>query len=158
MEFRNIKDFEGLYSVNQIGEIKSLIRGIILKKRKTSDGYYTVALFKNKIRTELKEHRIVAEAFLNNPNGLPVVNHKNGVKTDNRVENLEWVTVRENILHYHIKTKCIGASFHKASSKWMARICINGKNKNIGMFKCEMAAHVAYIKETNVNGLSKKYL
>ena len=66
---------------------------------KDKKGYLFVPLMKNHKRHLYKIHRLVAEAFIPNPENKPQVNHKNGVKTDNRVENLEWCTNSENLFH-----------------------------------------------------------
>jgi hypothetical protein len=63
------------------------------------DGYNKVGLFHKGIRTYYRVHRLVAECYLPNPNQYPQVNHINGIKTDNRLENLEWATQSQNIIH-----------------------------------------------------------
>lgn len=71
----------------------------ILKPQKQANGYLTVCLYKNKKGYIKSIHRLVAETFIPNPYNKPQVNHKNGIKTDNRVENLEWVCASENQRH-----------------------------------------------------------
>lgn len=90
-----VSDNGNVYSknYNHTGEIKKL------KPQKLKNGYVKVGLFKNKKQIHRFVHRLVAEAFISNPDNLPVVNHKNANPSDNRVENLEWCTQRENVLY-----------------------------------------------------------
>lgn len=97
MEWRNIKDYEGLYQVSNTGEVRSSITGKILKQEKTNRGYLLTNLYKNGKRKKLLVHRLVAEAFIPNPSNLPQVNHKSENKQDNRVENLEFCDSSYNI-------------------------------------------------------------
>lgn len=82
------------------------------------DGYNKVGLFKNGDRTYYRVHRLVAECYLPNPNNHQQVNHINGIKTDNRVRNLEWVSHSENIIH-GLKTGLIpsGENSHRSKLK-----------------------------------------
>lgn len=104
-----VKDWEELYMVSSHGRLKSLGRKIkkkpikILKATISKRGYLRNQLYnlseKNK-GTSFTVHRLIAQAFLgNHPTGKPFINHKNGIKTDNRVENLEWVSDSENKKH-----------------------------------------------------------
>ena len=94
-EFRPIKEFEGMYLISNKGEVYSNKTNKILIPHMDKDGYLKVKL-SGKQRFI---HRLVAIEFIPNPNNLLQVNHKNGVKTDNYVDNLEWCTLQYNIDH-----------------------------------------------------------
>ena len=97
-----------------------------LKLFKDGKGYYQICLCnKGKIK-KFRINRLVAKAFISNPNNLPQVNHINGIKTDNRVENLEWVTPSENLLHaYKIGLKTITHKNIKASKLANSKIVLD---------------------------------
>lgn len=89
------------YFVNKQGDVFSTKRGGIkkLKPVTTKWGYLQVSICNNNKIKQMSVHRLVAETFIPNPENKCDVNHKNGLKTDNRVENLEWMTHQENIDH-----------------------------------------------------------
>lgn len=100
--WKDIVGYEGLYQVSSNGVIRSLnYRGTskekILKPRLSSSGYYQVTLFKNGERKDFNVHRLVAMAFIPNPENKGCVDHINGIKVDNRAENLRWATYKENL-------------------------------------------------------------
>lgn len=97
--FKEIKDYENSYLIGDQGSVKSLLTNKILKQSKGNSGYFQVCLSKDRKIKSIMVHRLVAKAFLPLKEGKRIVNHKNGVKTDNRVENLEWCTHSENSKH-----------------------------------------------------------
>jgi hypothetical protein len=153
--WKKINDFPD-YFISNLGNVKSLKKGKekILKGGTNKDGYiYFILSYKN-IQTTKTAHQLVAQSFLNhNPCGNKiVVNHINFIRTDNRLENLEIVTNRENTNKKHIKSrsKYIGVGWNVNSKKWISRIYINGKRKHLGCFVSEKEASDAYQKELSM--------
>lgn len=99
--WKDIPGWEGYYQASNFGRIRSLNyhntgRVEILKQRIEKNKYARIGLVKNKIQKQYLVHRLVASAFIPNPDNLPEINHKNEDGTDNRVENLEWCTTKYN--------------------------------------------------------------
>ena len=110
--FKDILGYEGLYQVSNLGKVKSTerkakhwrgglltVKSRIMKPFTSKCGYLIVSISKNSIDNKFLIHRLVSNAFIPNPYNKPQVNHINGIKTDNRVVNLEWNTRSENIKH-----------------------------------------------------------
>jgi tRNA nucleotidyltransferase/poly(A) polymerase len=109
--WKDIENFEGLYQVSNLGNIKSLSREVpngkstmftkqkVLSPRNHSAGYYQICLCNNGENSYKYIHRLVAKAFIPNPENKPTVNHKDGNKKNNYVGNLEWATYPENKIH-----------------------------------------------------------
>lgn len=102
-----IKGYEGLYAITKNGRVYSYpkrvhARGMWLKPRIHGFGYIMVQLCKNSHRKNHRIHRLLAIAFKPNPKRLPCVNHRNGIKADIRLRNLEWCTHKHNSMHASI--------------------------------------------------------
>ncbi len=159
-EFKSVKGYEGLYEVSNLGRVKSLSRTMrskgdsvrrveerILKGTLDSAGYYSVNLSKNGTAKVRKIHQLVTIAFLGHaPSGHEiVVDHINNDKTNNRLDNLQLVTPRENCSKDREGTsKYVGVSWKKSLGKWISQIYINGKKVHLGVFDCEIAASNVY--------------
>jgi hypothetical protein len=95
---KNISGFENIYSIDTFGRVQSLKRGRLVKINYATP-YPSIHLSKKGHKKSFNIHRLLAIHFLKNPENKKTVNHKNGIKTDFRIENLEWATYSENSLH-----------------------------------------------------------
>lgn len=156
--FKNIIGFENLYQISNLGNVKSLgnnklRKEKILKNGKTNCGYKTVSLSRNNIYKTYPIHRLVALHFILNKSNKRTVNHINGIKTDNRVENLEWNTTSENTKHAHdnglIKvSKGENHANSKLSNKQVLEIRQIGRN-----LKQKQIAEIYGITQKNVSNV-----
>jgi hypothetical protein len=164
--WKDVKGYEGIYQVSNLGRVKSLSRivlkcgknpfmtkEVILKNYIGNTKYLMVRLSNNGNAKTKRVHQIVAMAFLNhNPCGFKlVVNHIDFDRQNNKVENLETITARENGNQKHLKStsKYTGVCWHKQKNKWTSQIYLNGKQKHIGAFANEIDAHRAYQNALN---------
>ena len=146
-------DYTGIYEIcNQEGKVRALNYNKtgevkVLKPDKDKDGYHSVTLSKNGKKRTFKVHRIVAEVFIPNPDGLPVVNHLDENPSNNSVDNLAWCTNRENIEYSQAKkvicleTGQVFDSVRKACEwagiKGGIVECCKGKGKTAGGYHWE---------------------
>ena len=150
--WKDVKNYSGLYKINNKGEILGLKRNKLLTLNKDNQGYLKVNLCKRGVCKTRRIHQLVVESFLghipNKFNGL-VINHKNFIKTDNRVNNLELITQRENTNRKHIKSssRFCGVSWYKNLNKFRSYIKVNGVLKHLGYFDNEEDAYLAYKNE-----------
>lgn len=148
--WKDIPEYEGKYQVSNLGRVKSLWFGKekIMKLQLNTHGYYSIKLSKDLKKRGYDIHKLVAIAFLNHvPNGYTlVVDHINDIKTDNRVENLQLITNRENSRRNRTNyvSKYKGVCWDKFNNKWISRILINGKRHHLGGYKTELEASIAY--------------
>ncbi len=166
--FKDIPGYEGIYQVSNLGNVKSLNYNHTKKEKilkKSFSGpkraqYLSVCLTKNYKQKTIKIHNLVAKTFLNHYydiNKKIVIDHINSIKTDNRLENLQLISHRENSSkdRKNKTSKYVGVCWCNLNKKWKATININKKSKYLGLFKDEFEAHLTYInkvKEIN-NGI-----
>jgi len=131
---RNIKHYRGG---------KSLYKGKIFERSSASKhGYIYVPLHKDGINKQFSVHRLIAQTFIPNPDNKPYINHKNGIKTDNRIENLEWCTASENNKHaFKIGLKNQVGSNHNRSKLTEKQVRVIKHCINLGMRNCEIAKY-----------------
>lgn len=154
---KNIIGFEDIYTISDIGEVHSKDRicidsmgrkrfrkGVKINPDIAKNGYYRVTLAKNGKKIQRYLHRLLAEHFIPNPKNLPQVNHKDGNKLNYDLNNLEWVTVQENVIHAY-------------KNKLLKHVC-GEKHFNYGKFGSEskkakkVIATNVITKETKVYG------
>lgn len=99
VEWKLIEGFDGIYSVSNYGEVRNNRTGKLMKPRKNEKGYLRIGLTTNGKQKCMRVHRLVAQAFIPNPENKPEVNHIDFNKENNCVNNLEWVTCKENSDH-----------------------------------------------------------
>ena len=142
--WKDIKGYEGLYQVSDLGRVKSLIgNGRILKQHLRNGVYCAVNLSSKNIRRGVNVHSLVAETFLNhNANRDYVVDHINNVKTDNRLSNLQVISHRDNCSKD--RKGSVGVSFNKKNRKWVSMISIDRNQFYLGSFESEDRASISY--------------
>ena len=133
-KWRTIQNYEELYLVSNYGRVKALskqsgflvLKERILKPTTKSNGYLQVDLYKDKVRKKFYVHRLVAEAFIPNPSNLKTINHKDKNRSNNHVDNLEWMSYSENNEHGECQIKA-------------------GKSRRVPIYQCDLQGNV--IKE-----------
>lgn len=151
--WKPVPSFESDYMVSNLGKVKSIKKGLdkamMLKGYVNRDGYLKVGLYRNNKQRKYGVHQVVAMAFLNHtPLGGStkiVIDHVNGNKLDNRLENIEVVTNRENVTR-GFKKELIGSSYNKNAKRWISSIRQNNKYIYLGLFDTAIEASNAYKK------------
>lgn len=154
-EWRPVIGYEGLYEVSNLGNVRSLYRykkqlKLLLDKR----GYYIVGLYKNKKFNSKSVHRLVAIAFLNNDSNKYAVNHIDGCKLNNNINNLEWVTRNENAKHASLNKLYKG----RRGSKCNLAKLTDGQIEKIKLLRTQGYTQAQIAKEFNVHQTNIHYI
>lgn len=167
--WKDIKGYEGIYQVSNLGNVKSLNfhrekKEKLLKPKLTKDGYFETTLFKEGKCKFIRTHRLVAMAFIENPLNKKEINHKDGNKLNNNISNLEWVTSSENQKHaYKLGLQKVsgGAISNKKKVRCIELNVVKESLNEMQRYLCELG----FTKTTKLNRLSsivnsqnKKYL
>jgi hypothetical protein len=158
--WKDIRGFEGLYMVSNLGRVRSLTfkgrrRDHILKPGITQFGYHNVILMRDGVRNNAIVHRVVAQAFIDNPQNLPWVDHIDGVRCHNNASNLRWCSASQNQQNRGrtsvwrgrtTSTTYKGVSYRKRGNcvQWTAAITYNKKQHHIGSYRTAEDAARAY--------------
>lgn len=141
--WKDVEGYEGLYQVSDKGRVRSIATfqgkwNAVYKRKEPSlltqqadkDGYLRVGLTKNRVIRRYMVHRLVASAFIDNPGGLPMINHKDQNKQNNRSDNLEWCTAKYNSNYGDIKDRVSAARINLPSvSKQVKMIYDDGREE-----------------------------
>lgn len=150
--FKPIEDYEG-YSVSNTGKVLNNETGKFLKGSADTKGHLQVKLYKDKKGLLMYKHRLVAIAFIPNPENKPCVDHRNNDKLNNSLENLRWATVQENSRNIAVSSanecRVKGVRWYKSTSKWCARIMVDGVAEHLGYFDSKEDAILARQSRSN---------
>ena len=151
--FKPIDGFDN-YSISNFGNVKNSKTNRILKPGNDKKGYKLINLSKNGKSKSFTVHRLVGNAFLENPDNKQMIDHIDENKANNNIKNLRWATRKDNGYNrgknINNKSGFKGVCFHKPSNKYIAQININGKTKHLGLFKTAEEASKAYDTKAKV--------
>ena len=139
--WKTIFDYDN-YEMNIEGQVRNKTTGIIKKAQPDKDEYLRVGIYKDNKQKTFIIHRLIAIHFIPNPDNLPEVDHINGIRTDNRIENLRWVTRQQNAWNTRAKGYNI-----TPYGKYQAKLYFNGKETHIGCYDTPEEARQAYLNK-----------
>ena len=161
--WKEIEGTKGKYLISNLGNVYSVTRGKQLRPKVDKYGYKCVCLFINPKRMNITIHRLVAQAFIPNPDNFVVVNHKDLNKLNNEVNNLEWCTVKDNVNHWYKNDKTAATKlkeYQKHSCEANSHIIkVYKDDKFIGQFnsKQECAKALNISEKTIYNSIRNRY-
>lgn len=147
-----------LYEISNMGQVRNAETKHVIATKLNPTGYaYTRVQIKGRKQKVIPIHQMVCQAFIGPcPKGM-VINHINSVKSDNRLENLEYVHQRENVTHASKRKHLTGAYYNKFHKRWQSMLHHNNKKIHLGAFHTEIEAHEAYMRKLKELGQENKY-
>lgn len=164
MQFKDVQGYENFYEVTSTGLVRNKKTGQFLKQSLSTKGYTQVSLYVNQRVITKAIHRLMMISFnpIENQKNYQV-NHINGIRTDVRLENLEWVSNRENASHSVVRHKkrtsnYPGVCFSSKHGRYMAQVYHNKKNVYLGLFIDEHEAYQAVCDFHDKNNIENRYI
>ena len=158
--FKKIEEYEN-YEISNMGNVRNIVTGRILKPCKNNMGYLSVTLYKNNIRKTFLIHRLVGYAFIPNPQNLTEIDHIDRIRTNNSISNLRWISKSNNNRNktkmQNTSSKYMGVYFDKREGKYRAKIRINNKQKHIAYYDKEEEAGSAFDNYVRQHNLTEFY-
>lgn len=157
--WKPVKGYENVYEVSNLGNIKSIkykggnVERVLKPQLNKKLGYLYIGLYKNGKVSQKRIHRLVAQTFIQNNDNKPDVNHKDGNKQNNNVNNLEWCTEKENAIHY-IKNNL---RQYKISELHREKINVSNRKKR-GKVVLQYTKEGVFIREHLSAGLAAKFI
>ena len=145
-----LKNYPG-YSIFRDGKVTNDKTGRVLKAWKDSCGYLQVGLMINKVRKYKNVHRLLAETFISNPDNLPQVNYKDGIKLNTNLDNLEWTTISGNAKHAFKTGLRKAPPQPKGETHHRAKLLDSDIDEIRNRYSCEKISQEALAKEFNVS-------
>lgn len=166
--WKDVEGYEEFYQISNFGEVRSkdrwrnngsksryLLKSKTMTKSKTTTGYWKIGFFKDGKRREFKIHRLVAFAFIPNPENKPNINHKDGNPLNNHISNLEWCTQSENLQHAY-ETGLRKTNFHKYLNEITREYLEEEKTSIWDLARKYKCSHFSITKYFNKNGIKIK--
>ena len=147
MKYKEIPQTNGEYLINEFGQVFSSKTNKLLKYHKHGIGYISVCIKRDNKFRHYSIHRLLAETFLPNPESKPCVNHKNGIKSDNRLENLEWSTYSQNNKHafdLKLNNAVVGSKRHTSTVDEETILKIRKMNETMNFSQISKELNLGY--------------